>query len=113
MSLRLPNRAEWVRGVDNDVMSDRGSRIAVHLPFALVVLIALIGFVRVAGQHWREGAMLVGGALVLAALLRAVLSPQQAGLLAVRSRPVDIMLCSGFGILIIWVAITIHGFLGS
>lgn len=89
-------------------MIGRDSRYLVHLPFGLVMLVTLIGFVRVSMQHWREGAMLLGGALVLAAVLRATLPVERVSLLAIRSRVVDIVLCSGLGLLIIWVA-TIHG----
>jgi hypothetical protein len=93
-------------------MSDRfGGRIrtSVYLPFAFVLLVALIGFLRVAAQHWRQGSVLIGGALLLAAILRVVLSNEQAGLLAIRSRGVDMFLYSGFGLLIVAVAVTIKG----
>lgn len=91
-------------------MSDRfpgGARASVHVPFALVALVALSGLVWVAMRHWREGTVLVGGALVLAALLRAVLPEERMGLLSVRSRIVDIALFGGLGLLIVAVSVTI------
>ncbi|RCW38809.1 DUF3017 family protein [Halopolyspora algeriensis] len=80
-----------------------------HLPFTAVALVALSGFLRVAMQHWREGATLLGGAFLLAAVLRAVVPPEQAGLLAIRSRAVDLLLYTGMGLLIVFVAVTIKG----
>ncbi len=93
-------------------MSDRVSRSRVHLPFSLVLFVAAIGFFRVSIRHWRDGAMLIGCALVLAAVLRAFLPDEKVGLLAIRSRTVDIVLYSGLGLLILWVAATIHGLFG-
>ncbi|GAA4860829.1 MULTISPECIES: DUF3017 domain-containing protein [Saccharopolyspora] len=92
----------------HDRFGDR-SRFSEHVAFGLVVLVALIAFVLIALQHWRRGATLLGGALVLAAVFRAVLSPERAGLLAIRSRPVDLLLYGGLGTLIIIDAVTIVG----
>ena len=83
------------------------SRASVYWPFAVIVLVALIGFLRVAMQHWREGSVLIGGALLIAAALRVLLTTEQAGLLAIRSRAVDVLLYSGFGLMIVLVALTI------
>ncbi|CAM05816.1 Protein of unknown function (DUF3017) [Saccharopolyspora erythraea NRRL 2338] len=83
------------------------SRASVHFPFAAVVLVALIGFLRIAMQHWRQGSVLIGVALVLAAVLRALLTNEQAGLLAIRSRAIDILLYGGLGVVIVVVAMTI------
>jgi uncharacterized membrane protein len=86
---------------------DGGTRASVYLPFLLVVLVALIGFLRMGLHHWRDGSFLVGCALVLAAALRGLLSPEQAGLLALRSRAVDVLLYGGLGVVIMAVAWTI------
>jgi hypothetical protein len=93
-------------------MSDRGgpgvrSRLSGHLPFLAVVAVVVIGMVRVLTQHWREGAALLGGALLLAALLRVVLPPERAGLLAIRSRPVDVLVYLAFGGALVVLALTI------
>ncbi|MCO1654863.1 DUF3017 domain-containing protein [Pseudonocardia sp. S2-4] len=63
--------------------------------------------VRVLTQHWREGAALLGGALLLAALLRIVLPTDRVGLLAIRSRPVDVLVYSAFGGAMLVLALTI------
>ncbi|NYH78451.1 hypothetical protein FHR84_001776 [Actinopolyspora biskrensis] len=92
-------------------MFDRfvGGRGSVHLWFALVVLVALLGILRVAMSHWRDGATLLGGAFLLAAVFRAGLSTERVGLLAIRSRPVDVVLYGALGAVIVFVAITIKG----
>lgn len=81
----------------------------VHLPFAVVMLVAAVGFLRVYMAHWREGATLLGGALLLAALGRAVLSDEQVGLLAIRRKLVDVLLYAALGALIVMDAVTITG----
>jgi uncharacterized membrane protein YidH (DUF202 family) len=85
------------------------SRLSVHVPFGLVLLLVLIGLLLVALGYWRRGSVLLGVALLLAATLRAVSPKERMGLLAIRSRTVDILLYSGFGLVIIAVAMTIRG----
>lgn len=80
-----------------------------HLAFALVLVVAAVGIVLIVQYHWRRGAALIGGALELAALFRALLPPRRAGLLAVRGRPVDVLCYAGLGALILFVAGTITG----
>lgn len=93
----------------NHQQSRDRSGVAAHLPFALVVVVVLAGLVRVAQYHWREGTFVIGVALLLAAGLRVLLTDEQAGLIAIRSRPVDVLLYSGLGLAIIWVTLTIVG----
>lgn len=81
--------------------------VRAHLPFALVMAIVAAGFVRIAQYHWREGTVLIAGALLVAAILRAVLSPEQAGLIVIRGRGVDVLSYTAFGVLILFVALTI------
>jgi hypothetical protein len=47
--------------------------------------------IRVLTEHWREGAALLGGALLVAAALRMLLPDDRAGLLAIRSRMIDLL----------------------
>lgn len=82
---------------------------AVHLPFAAVLAVALGGLVRILQYHWRQGAVLLAVALLLAAALRLALSDEQAGLIVLRSRVVDAVLYSGLGVAILLVALTIIG----
>lgn len=78
-----------------------------HLPFGLVLLIVAAGFVRIAQYHWREGTILIAGALLVAAFLRAVLPAARAGLIVIRGRGVDVLLYTALGMLILLVALTI------
>lgn len=86
-----------------------GMTVRTHLAFGLVLAAALLGMVRIAQYHWREGAAVIGGALLLAAGLRALISPERAGLLVVRGRGLDVLTYAGFGLLILALALTITG----
>ncbi|MER7077825.1 Protein of unknown function [Saccharopolyspora antimicrobica] len=83
------------------------SRLSTHVPFGLVLLIAAIGFLLVAMQHWRRGTVLLAVALLVAAGMRAVIPQERTGLLTIRSRVVDVLLYSGFAVVILAVALTI------
>jgi Protein of unknown function (DUF3017) len=74
---------------------------------AVVLGIAAIGLLRVATAHWREGAVLLGGSLLVAAALRTLLPPERVGLLAIRSRIVDVLSYSGLGLAVVLLAVTI------
>ena len=78
-------------------------------PFVLVLGGVLLGLARAAQYHWREGAAVIGAALLLAAGLRALLTPEQAGLLVVRRRALDLLTYGGLGLLVLAVALTIAG----
>ena len=80
-----------------------------QLAFGLVLGVVLVGLARTAQYHWREGAAIVGVALLLAAGLRALLTPEQAGLLVVRSRGPDVLTYGGLGLLVLALALTITG----
>jgi len=88
-------------------VADLRSRLPVHAPLTFVLLIAAAGMVRTLTQHWREGAVLLGVALIVAAVLRVFLPPERVGLLAIRSRPVDVLCYGGFGVVISVLAMTI------
>jgi len=68
-----------------------------ELPLAVVLTCAGAGLIVVALHHFRWGNLLVGGSLVLAALMRLALPTRQAGLLAVRSRFTDVLTMSLLG----------------
>ena len=73
----------------------------------VVLAIAAIGLLRVATANWREGAVLLGGSLLVAATLRVVLPPERAGLLAIRSRVVDVLSYTGLGVAVVLLAVTV------
>ena len=85
----------------------RRAGITTHLAFALVVAVVLAGFAFIAVYRWRRGAVMIGGALLLAGGLRAVLSDARAGLLAIRGRSVDVLAYTAFGLALVAVAVTI------
>jgi hypothetical protein len=80
-----------------------------QVPFAVVLLVAAAGIVRLVEYHWRQGAALLGGALLVAAVLRAVFPANRAGLLGVRGRAVDVLSYAGLGACMMFVAFTIQG----
>ncbi|PXY17324.1 hypothetical protein BAY59_37525 [Prauserella coralliicola] len=84
-------------------------RLLAHLPFAVVMLLVVVAALRIGMYHWRQGAALIGGALLVAAVLRAALSDEQAGLLQIRGRAVDVLSYAGLGLLILFIALTITG----
>lgn len=84
--------------------------VLVHLPFGLVMAVVLVGLLRIFLYHWRQGTVLIGAALIMAAALRALLRDEQAGLIAIRGRGVDVLTYAGFGVCVMAVALTIEGF---
>lgn len=83
------------------------------VPAALVLGFAAAGLLRVLTQHWREGAALLAGSLLIAAALRVLLPDDRAGLLAVRSRVIDTALYLGLGLVTLALAVTITRGLGA
>lgn len=77
------------------------------MPAALVAVIAAIGMVLTLTQHWRRGAVLLGAALLVAAVLRLFVPPERAGLLAIRSRAVDVLCYAAFGVVLVVLAVQI------
>ena len=80
-----------------------------YTPFVLVLAIAAAGIGLIFLYHWRIGSGLIGGSLLVAAGLRALLPEKQLSLIALRSKFTDILLYGGFGVLIVFVAATIIG----
>jgi hypothetical protein len=78
-----------------------------QLPLLAVLAVVAIGLLQVTFDHWRRGLVVVGLALVAAALLRLLLPVRRVGFLAVRSRPVDVVLLAGAGITLTVVVLTI------
>jgi hypothetical protein len=78
-------------------------------PLLLVSALVLGGVVAalLGPDTWRAGCLVVGGALVLGALLRLVLTTRRAGLLRVRSKAFDVgvMLLAGGAILVLSVIV--------
>jgi hypothetical protein len=92
-----------------DVPARRGTRAFLqdHGALLTVLLVAAVGMLQVLTEHWRQGSALLGGALLVAAVLRGVLPPPRAGLLAIRGRVVDVVCYTAFGIAVLLLALTI------
>jgi hypothetical protein len=80
-----------------------------QLAFAVVLVVVAVGVIRLGQYHWREGSVLIAGALLLAGLCRAVLPPRLAGLLVVRGRPIDVASYVVLAALMLFVALTLTG----
>ena len=78
-----------------------------QLPLLAVLLVVGVGLLQVTFRHWRLGLVVMGLALVGAGLLRLLLPVRRAGFLAVRSRPVDVVLLTGTGLALAVLARTI------
>ncbi|WFR74539.1 DUF3017 domain-containing protein [Prescottella defluvii] len=72
-----------------------------------VLLVVAAAFVLVLADRWRRGALVLGGAMLLAAVLRAVVSPDRVGLLAVRGKGFDVAAMTVVGVAIIALAASI------
>jgi len=83
--------------------------VLAHLPFGMVLAVVVLGLVRIILYHWREGTVLIGIALIMAAALRTLLREEQAGLIAIRGRGVDVLTYATFGFCVLAVSLTIEG----
>jgi len=78
-----------------------------QLPLLAVLVAVGVGLLMVTFEHWRKGLVVVGLALVGGAVLRAFLPVRRVGFLAVRSRPVDVVLLAGAGLALAIIALAI------
>ena len=78
-----------------------------QLPLLAVLVMVGVGLVVVAFDHWRKGVVIMGVALLGAALLRLLLPVRRVGFLAVRSRPVDVVLLAVTGLAVTVIVLTI------
>ena len=80
-----------------------------QLPLLAVLMAVAVGLGMVALEHWRRGLLVLGLALVGAGVLRLVLPVRTVGFLAVRSRPVDVVLMAGTGIAVTVLSVVVPG----
>jgi hypothetical protein len=77
-----------------------------QLPLLASILVVGAGLVLVTFGYWRRGLIVIGLALIGAALLRLLLPLRRVGLLAVRSRSVDVLLLAGTGLALTVLTLT-------
>ncbi len=77
-----------------------------QLPLLAAILVVGVGLVLVTFGAWRSGLVVVGLALVGAAVLRLLLPLRRVGLLAVRSRSVDVLMLAGAGLALTVLTLT-------
>ena len=80
-----------------------------QLPLLVVLLAVGAGLLVLTVGHWRRGLVVVGLALVGGGLLRLLLPLRRVGFLAVRSRPVDVVLMAGVGVILTAFALAVPG----
>ena len=78
-----------------------------QLPLLAVLVVVGVGLVFVTFGEWRRGIVIIGLALIGAAVLRLLVPLRRVGFLAVRSRTVDVALLAGTGLLLTIVVLTI------
>ena len=87
----------------------RGQGRFTQLPFAVVLMVVAVAALRIFQYPGWEGAALIGSALLLAAVFRAVLPTARAGLLAIRGKVVDIVTYTALAAAVLYVTLTIIG----
>jgi hypothetical protein len=78
-----------------------------QLPLLAVLVTVGVGLVVLTFDHWRSGIVIIGLALMGAAVLRLLLPVRRVGFLAVRSRTVDVVLLAGTGLALTVIVLTI------
>jgi hypothetical protein len=76
-------------------------------PLIAVLAVCASGVLVVLSEHFRRGTVLFAGGLVLAAGLRLLLPPAAAGLLAVRSRALDVLMLGALGLGVLLAALVV------
>lgn len=76
-------------------------------PILLVGLILVAALGLVITGYWRRGALVIGIAVGVAAALRLTLSDERAGLLVIRSRPIDFVTTATVSAAMLYIAWTI------
>ena len=76
-------------------------------PTLTVAAIGLVAAILVAAGFWRRGTLLIGIGVGTAAVLRVLLTDEQAGVLAVRTKSLDVAMMSTVCATMVYIAWTI------
>jgi hypothetical protein len=79
----------------------------VQIPYLIILLAGLVAALLVLFDRWRRGAVVLGSALILASVLRALIPSTRVGLLQVRGRLFDVITTAAVGATILWLATSI------
>jgi len=84
----------------DNIRSLRGSTWWRQWPISVVLAGVVVALALVSFDYFRRGAVVLAGSVLLAAFLRLLLPQKDAGLLAVRSRRVDVAILGVLGLLL-------------
>lgn len=73
----------------------------------VVTAVIAVAVVLVLSDRWRRGALVFGGATLLAGVFRLFLADARVGLLAVRGKRFDVAALFALGTAIVWLAASI------
>jgi hypothetical protein len=76
-------------------------------PLTMCCLVGLAGLLVLYFNNWREGVLIFASGVLLAGVLRAVLSDDASGLLRVRGRMFDVTLLLGVGAAILLLGLIV------
>jgi hypothetical protein len=109
MSPRRPDEPEVRLDGEGNPIDDQPlvQRAVDQWPLALVLLGVGAGLVVLTVNDFRLGSLIIGGSVVFAGALRTVLTRNRAGLLAVRSRTIDLVTVYSLGIALTSLAILV------
>ena len=80
-------------------------RLLRAIPIAMVLSIVAVALVLISLAYWRRGTLALGCAMVLAGLLRIMLSERTIGVLAVRGKGFDLLFYFGTAALMIGLTV--------
>jgi len=78
--------------------TDRRNWLLAQWPIAIVLLGITVALLMIAMDHFRRGSIVLSASVMLAAFLRLLLPEPEAGMLAVRSRKVDVAVLGGLAV---------------
>ena len=77
------------------------------VPITVVLLVVAAGLVLAVLDHWRRGSAVLAVAAALAAAMRLLLPTRLVGVLAVRSRPFDVVFLLALTALLVAMAVAV------